>query len=168
MKLVICLCSFLFSVVNLTIAQEVHFTVKVTTDTLMMGNPLGIKYTIKNAQGDFESPDFEEFDIVAGPNVSSQFSMINGTVTQSSSYEYYLLPRNVGKFEISSASLINDKETIFSNMVEVIVLDNPNRIRQDAGTYGLTKSVIQKVEPKIMTRTDSLQMKLKKIKAKKI
>ena len=54
-------------------AQDVSFSVEVTTDTLLFGNKMGIKYTIKNAQGDFDPPDFSGFYVVGGPNVSSQF-----------------------------------------------------------------------------------------------
>lgn len=149
-------------------AQEVFFSVNTTTDTLLLGNPMGVKYIIKNTQGDFEPPQFDGFDIVGGPNVSSQFSMNNGVVTQSSSYEYYLLPSGTGSFTIPSAVLINGEETLYSEEIEIIVLENPNDIRQNVNGYNVSKSVATKSKQEPMSKADSLKMKLRKIKARKI
>ena len=57
-------------------------TVEVSDDTLYLGNAVGIKYSIKNIVGDFQPPEFKGMRLVAGPMVSSSFSMINGKVTQ--------------------------------------------------------------------------------------
>jgi len=53
-------------------SQDVVFKQELSYDTVYMGNALQIKYSIQNANGDFQAPDFDGFVIVSGPNVSSQ------------------------------------------------------------------------------------------------
>lgn len=157
-----------FFIVGSLSGQEVAFTVAVTADTLYMGNPLGIKYTIENKQGDFEPPSFEGFEIIGGPNVSNQMSMINGDVTQSASYEYYLMPLNIGPYRIDAASLKSGEGTWSSDEVYLIVVDNPEGIQQNYTRYNSKSTMKAPGESVIMTKEDSLRMKLRKIKSTRI
>ncbi len=157
----------LFVAHNLS-GQEVAFTVAVTADTLYIGNPLGVKYTIENKQGDFEPPSFEGFDIIGGPNVSNQMSMINGDVTQSASYEYFLMPLSIGPHKIDAANLKSGDGTWSSDEVYLIVVDNPDGIQQNYTRYN-SKSTMKVLDQSIeMTKEDSLRMKLRKIKSTRI
>lgn len=149
-------------------AQEVVFKVEVTTDTLYFGNPVGVKYTFENMQGVFVPPDFEGFDIVGGPNVSNQFSMINGAVTQSSTYEYYLMPSEVGDFIIHEATVETGEGPTHSDILNIVVVDNPEGIKQSYARYNQSHAKISVGEKAPMSKSDSLKMKLRKIKSKKI
>lgn len=151
-----------------TTGQEVLFKVEITNDTLYYGNTLGVKFTVENAQGDFEPPEFEGFDLVGGPNVSSQFSMVNGQISQSASYEYFLVPRETGVYVIPPAILKQENNELLSNSIQVVVVENPEGIRQRTGKYKKGQELIVPMEKKKMTKKDSLLLKLKKIKAKKI
>ncbi len=148
--------------------QDVVFKVEVTADTLYFGNPLGVKYTFENIQGDFVPPSFEGFDIVGGPNVSNQFSMINGAVTQSSSYEYYLMPNEVGDLTVGEATLENGDGPMYSDVISIIVVDNPEGIRQRYNRYRQSYTQMNVGKKTTMTKSDSLKMKLRKVKSKKI
>ena len=148
--------------------QDVVFKVEVTADTLYFGNPVGVKYTFENIQGDFIPPSFEGFDIVGGPNVSNQFSMINGAVTQSSSYEYYLKPADVGVVAIQEATIENGDGPIYSDPIQIVVVDNPEGIRQSYARYNQSHTKISAAHKAPMSKSDSLKMKLRKIKSKKI
>lgn len=151
-------------------SQEKSFTTEVSTDTLYWGNYLGLKYTIKNLSGDFQAPDLQNFQIVSGPNVSNQFSMINGDVTQSSSYEYVLKPINEGASTIGSASLLQNDQVLSTDPIEIIVVANPNDIIQDYRRFNSPKLNFTptNTEVKNLTKADSIKMKLKKLKATKI
>jgi len=149
-------------------AQDVVFKVEVTSDTLYFGNPLGVKYTIENVQGDFEPPQFDAFELVGGPNVSSQFSMVNGHVTQSASYEYILMPLDPGVVSIGMATLTNGDDTYHSESLGIHVLDNPDGIQQRMRSYGVSRSTIAKSMERQMSPEDSLRTKLRKVKARKI
>ena len=148
--------------------QEVVFKVEVSADTLFFGNRLGIKYTIENTQGDFDAPEFEGFRIVGGPNVSSQFSMVNGEISQSSTYEYVLVPFELGEYQIPPASLQQGDQLMYSQNVSISVVENPDEIRQNHRSYGSAREVFAMPEQKKMSPEDSLKMKLRKIKSKKI
>lgn len=158
----------LFCMSGFLYAQDIVFKVEVTADTLYFGNPVGLKYTFENIQGVFDPPDFEGFDIVGGPNVSNQFSMINGSVTQSSTYEYYLMPTEVGNFIIHEATIETGEGPIYSDVVDVVVVENPDGIQQRYDRYKQSHTRISVTEQAAMTKSDSLKMKLRKIKSKKI
>ena len=162
--LVLILCLTSLSVVH---SQEILFKQELSYDTVYMGNALQIKYSIQNANGDFQAPDFDGFAIVSGPNVSSQFSMINGVVTQSASYIYFLQPEAPGIYTLAPAVLANGDNQWSTEPIVITVLANPDGIRQDAHGYQIIHEVIQ-VDTSTMTREDSLRMKFKKLKTRRI
>lgn len=76
---------------------------------------------INNAKN-FTSPEFANFLILSGPNQSTSMQIINGAVSGSISYSYYLQPRSIGTFTIGSAS-INYKGTTYKSQpvkIEVV------------------------------------------------
>lgn len=114
-------------------AQEAaaRFSVEVSTDSLLMDNPLQVRFTLANGDGqDFEAPLFTGFNVVSGPNVSSSISMMNGAVKQSVSYTYLLMPDQVGNYFIEPASIVVDGKVLETLPLEVVVVPNPDGIRQ--------------------------------------
>ena len=111
-------------------AQESKFKIEVSADTLLAGNYFELKFTIEDMDGKFEAPDLSEFDIVGGPNTSSSFSMINGNVSQSSSYSYYLKPRDIGVYTIPPAFVLTESDTLATMPIHIYVAPNPDGIIQ--------------------------------------
>ena len=64
-------------------AQGVEFTVNLSNDTVLLGNYIEVEYTISNGDGKFIPPLFAGLQLIAGPNKSSSYSVINGVVSQS-------------------------------------------------------------------------------------
>ena len=147
-------------------AQDVIFKQELSYDTVLMGNVLEIKYSIKNANGDFQAPGFEDFTIVSGPNVSSQFSMINGAISQSASYLYLLRPNREGMITIEPATLENGENSWSTEAIDVIVSSNPEGIIQNPRGYGFSQEII--FSDSTSVKNDSLRMKLKSLKTFKI
>jgi len=117
---------------NIVVGQDATFSVSISTDSLLIGNDVEVRFTLENAQGQtFEAPDFENFTVVSGPNQSSSFSMINGAVTQELSYSYYLNPIEVGTFYIAPASIQVEGELMSTEAVEIIVYPNPDGVVQE-------------------------------------
>ncbi len=106
-------------------AQEEKFEVEVSNDTVLAGNYLIVQYDIINTNGDFIAPQFNDFNIISGPNTSSMFSMVNGQTTQKSSYTYYLEPNHEGTLYIEPAYLYREQDTLETAPLEIIVLPNP-------------------------------------------
>lgn len=114
-----------------TNAQDVKFTVEVSTDSILFGNYLQVSFSIENGNAkNFVAPDFQGFNIVGGPNQSSSMSMINGVTSQSMSYSYYLEPQEEGQLFIEPANVEIDGNILETEPVEIKIVPNPEGIIQ--------------------------------------
>ncbi len=121
------LCCFSTSI----FAQDAQFTVSVSTDSILLGNYIEVSFTLENAKGsNFDIPEFEGFDVVGGPNQSSSFQMVNGTISQEISYSFYLKPRDIGTYFIPPASIETKDGFLETLPIEVMVHPNPDGIQQ--------------------------------------
>jgi hypothetical protein len=121
--LVVGLC-FLAAFSNAVVAQDVTFTASAKT-SVVQGETFRVNFTL-NTQGEkFHGPDFKGFDVVSGPNPStnSSFSMINGKVTQSvqQSYIYLIHASNPGTFTIGPATVSVGGKEYKTNSLQVTV-----------------------------------------------
>jgi hypothetical protein len=108
-------------------SAHVSFTVDAPALTAL-GQPFRVAFAVdaEPEKGSFKAPEFEDFDVLAGPSVSTGHSVqfINGK--QSSSYNctytFVLMPRESGTFTIGSASIVVDGKsyTTKPQLVEVI------------------------------------------------
>lgn len=116
---------------ELSAQESAHFSVEVSSDSILMGNYFKVVFTLENANGEqFEAPLFQGFDVVSGPNFSSSISMINGQTSQKVSYTYYLRAREIGNYYIEPASIAVGEKILETLPVEVIVAPNPEGIIQ--------------------------------------
>lgn len=114
---------------QVTIAQDPKLSVSVSSDTVLLGNYFELKFTIENspARG-FEAPGLHEFNVIGGPNTSSSMSIINGEVSQSASYTYYLEPVEIGVYTIKPAYLTTGEIALETPPIDIIVIPNPEGI----------------------------------------
>ena len=121
-----------FAFVASIVAQEPVLTAEVSLDSVLLGNRIELTFKLENTQeGEIIPPDFEGFNLVAGPNYSSMMSMVNGTVSQSKSYTYILEPKDIGNYFIPPVSVSVDNEVLETQPLEIIVLPNPDGIIQE-------------------------------------
>ncbi len=112
-------------------SQEASFVVSVPFDTLLIGNQLQVSFKLENGSSqNFTPPVFENFMVVAGPNMSSSMMMTNGVVNQSITYSYFLEAKEVGTFFIPPAKIEIEEGDLFTEPLEIIVLPNPDGIIQ--------------------------------------
>jgi hypothetical protein len=109
-------------------AQEAAFKMEVSNDTVLMGNYFIVKYKISNIKGNFEAPDFSDFEIVGGPMSNSMYSMVNGKTTHESSYTYYLKPLKTGVSRLEKARLNIGDQVLYTESTNIIALENPEKI----------------------------------------
>jgi hypothetical protein len=99
------------------VASGQTFTASVDNTTVGVNDQFQVTFTFSgtdiNGIKSFNPPDFHGFMVLSGPNQSTSMQIINGSVSASASYSYYLRPHSVGKFTIGSAS-INYNGKIFS------------------------------------------------------
>jgi hypothetical protein len=112
-------------------AQDISFRVEVSTDSILFGNYLEVRFTIENAAGDFNAPAFDGFEVLSGPNTSSSFSMINGNVTQQASYSYLIRPLHEGMIYVNPASFSMDEKVLETEPIGVMVHPNPAGIEDN-------------------------------------
>ena len=64
--------------------------------------PFAVRVVLENvaADGELALPDFAPLTLVGGPQTSSNFSMINGEVSRSTTYTYYLQADREGTFVV--------------------------------------------------------------------
>lgn len=105
--------TFLIIVQN-ALAQEVKVTVSVKK-IIETGETFRLSFTVNANADNFKAPALNNFDVIAGPSVSTQssFQFINGKATNSVStiYSYYLRANKPGTFTIGKASVtVNGKQ----------------------------------------------------------
>lgn len=114
------------------IGQEPVFTVQTNYDSLLLGNHLELTFTLENAKdGNFESPTFDGFRLLSGPNYSSMMSIVNGEVSQKKSYTFILEPKDIGNYFIEPSSIEVGDKVLETQPIEIIVLPNPDGIIQE-------------------------------------
>lgn len=107
-------------------AQQVSFTVSAPSQ-VVQNNKFNVVFELHNAEGtDFSNPNFDEFQVLYGPSVSTFFGhqWVNGKSTSSSSqkYSYTLMATKVGKYTIPSATIEVDGKRYSTKPVVVEVL----------------------------------------------
>jgi len=116
---------------NSICAQEVSWEASVSTDSLLMGNRVKVSFTLKEAKGHtFSAPNFEGFAVLSGPNQSTQMSVMNGEMSQSQSFSFYLEAQDLGTYLILPASIKVDGEYLETAPIEIVVFPNPDGIKQ--------------------------------------
>jgi hypothetical protein len=111
--------------------QTPKFTATVSSDSILLGNYFEVQFELKDGKGkNFQTPSFTAFDVVGGPNQSSSMRIINGEVTQSMSFTFYLEPKETGNFYIEPASIEVDGKVLETQPLQVIVVPNPDGVIQ--------------------------------------
>ncbi len=70
---------------------------------------------------DVSLPDFSDFRVTGGPSSSSSIQIVNFNISASRTYSVVLMPRKVGSFKISAATVQFKGQTYSSDPVEVTV-----------------------------------------------
>ena len=108
---------------SLIIAQ-VNFEAKVSKNKLGLNERLRIDFVMNENGDNFTPPNFENFQIIGGPNQSIKTSYVNGEQSFSKTYSYFLKPLKKGRIVIYQASVTIDEEEYKSLPVEVNVTDS--------------------------------------------
>ena len=94
---------FLFLATNYSDGQEFKFFATVP-DSVALGEPFEVKFTLENAQGEIEAPEFYGLKIVGGPNQSYTTAIVNGDMSQSKSISYTVVAEEEGAWVIERAN----------------------------------------------------------------
>ncbi len=81
---------------------------------------------------DVTMPALSDFRILSGPNQSSQFSMVNGSVSVSKTYSVTLLANKTGKFTIPAVQVKHKGNIYRTNPIQITVTKSNNSGNQGA------------------------------------
>lgn len=113
--------------------QVQSFEVKISSDSILLGNYLEVRFTAKNIQGEFDPPRFEDFEVIGGPNQSTSMSIVNGETSQTASYSYFIKPRNTGLLHLEPAYFVTGEDQSFeTSPVDIYCLPNPDGVVQES------------------------------------
>ncbi|MBQ7210841.1 MAG: protein BatD [Paludibacteraceae bacterium] len=117
---------FLFLCIVLgAFADDVSFRASAPSQ-VVVGTPFQLTYTVNQRAKDLRAPEFEGFDVLAGPytSQSSSTQFINGTRTSTFTltYTYTLMAQNVGTFTLPPATITVSHNTYNSNGLKITVL----------------------------------------------
>jgi len=106
---------------GLLLGQE--FSAFVSKQKVPLGEVFQVTFELKDVQGSTPAfPDFSDFQVRGGPNFQRSVQMINGQVSQSVSYTFYLQGTRTGTFTIGSASTAVDGKTLRTEPVKVDII----------------------------------------------
>ena len=109
---------------NVNAQENVEFTAS-APDVAYVETPFQLIYSVNAAAKDLQAPDFQFFEILAGPfeSRSSYTQLINGKKSSATnlSYTLTLMPSKTGTFKIPGASIVVDGEKIYSNDLTIKV-----------------------------------------------
>ena len=102
-------------------AQE--FTSSVDKTTVGENETFQVYFTFKgkdnNGLRNFSPPAFSGFRVLSGPNQSTSMQYINGAMSSSITYSYYLQAAQQGKFKIDAASVEYEGKTLKTDPINI-------------------------------------------------
>jgi hypothetical protein len=117
---------FLFSTIIPGLLSAEDISLRATVDKNQVGLDDRFVYTVEISGKSTNLPDpsfpsLEGFSVLSGPNTSTNIQFINGAMSSSKSYSFYLVPQREGDFTIAAATLTIDGEEISSNTISIKV-----------------------------------------------
>jgi hypothetical protein len=97
---------------QLSMAQSL--SASVSRNPVAVGEQFQLTFTLNANGNNFEGPSLSDFFVLSGPNQSSSVQIINGSISQSLSFTYYLQAKSEGQFKIGPASIISNGKKLES------------------------------------------------------
>jgi hypothetical protein len=109
---------------SFVLSAQINFEATVSKSKLALNERLRIDFVMNQNGDNFSPPEFENFQIIGGPNQSIKTSYVNGERKFSKTYSYFLKPLKKGKIKINQASIEIDGEIYKSLQIEVLITDS--------------------------------------------
>ena len=113
----------LFISVSILPLQAQKFTAFVNKNKVNTGETIQLTFRLEGANGgDISYPDLGQFRVLGGPNRSQTMQIINGQMSQSVSYSFFLRADKEGSYTIGKASMVIEGKTLTTNTIALEVL----------------------------------------------
>jgi len=107
-------------------------TATVSKSNVGVGEPFEVDFTTNAGGSQFTSPNFNNFQVLSGRNMSSNMISINGNATITVTYSYILAATKEGTFTIDAAAIVINGHTLTSNPLKVVVKGQAPPVQQQA------------------------------------
>ncbi len=114
-------------------AQDVQITAVVNSNRVGLNETFEYKVEINGQSSGLPDPSFPAFNpfsVLSGPNTSTSIQIINGRMSSSKGYSFYLQAVQEGQFTIPPATITVDGKAISSNEITMTVVKRPGTIRR--------------------------------------
>ena len=126
----------LFILLNsLILSSQVKFDASVSKSKLGLNEKLRVDFVMNQNGDNFSPPNFENFQVIGGPNQSIKTSYVNGERSFSKTYSYFLKPLKKGNLKITQASIEIEGEIYKSLPLEVFITDSVNQPSDSVTQY---------------------------------
>jgi len=125
----------LLMVLSLTAtAQNGTFVASVDRSSVGTGDRFEVSFTVSgsdvNGVKNFKAPNFSPFVVLSGPNQSTNMQFVNGQMSGSVTYTYYLYARQTGKYSIGAASVDYRGTTLQTQPIQIEVVQGKPQTQQ--------------------------------------
>lgn len=101
---------------------QVKFTATASSNQVATGEQFEVDFTVQGNGDNFNPPDFSNFQVLSGPNMSQSMTSVNGATTYSTGYSYILQATKEGTFIIGPASINVNMRGVKSNPLTIKVI----------------------------------------------
>ncbi len=115
---------FIIFTIQTALAEDVSVKAYLSQSNISLGSQFQYTLEIQGASvsaSDITFPDLNAFFVLAGPNTSSSVQIINGAMSSSRTYSFYLQPKEKGSFTIGPAAFNHKGQNYASNSLTVTV-----------------------------------------------
>ncbi|MCB0641534.1 MAG: protein BatD [Phaeodactylibacter sp.] len=118
------------------LSAQVSFEASTEARTILLNSQFEVSFTLTNGRGrDFQPPNFgEQFHVLGGPFTQTSMQSINGQVTNTVSYVYYLQPKKTGHLTIGAASIIVQNKTMRTDPITLDVVNSKDKLKSNVLT----------------------------------
>jgi hypothetical protein len=125
----------LLAVLSLTAAaQNGTFVASVDRSTVGTGDRFEVSFVVSgsdvNGVRNFKAPNFNPFVVLSGPNQSTNMQFINGQMSGSVTYTYYLYARQTGKYSVGAASVEYKGSILQTQPIQIEVVQGKPQTQQ--------------------------------------
>ncbi|OMP79823.1 BatD family protein [[Flexibacter] sp. ATCC 35208] len=114
---------FLLGIASSLRAQEFKFTTTVSSNKVALDEPFQIQFMLENGTNvtQFTPPNFNDFELLQGPNQMQGTSIVNGRRSDYIALIYLIRAKRVGNFTIPAAAARVNGDIVKSNPVTIEV-----------------------------------------------
>lgn len=119
----VCCAVFIIGMAVFAHAQDVVFSASVDKTTVVLGNPIQLTLTLTGdiAGAQLPPPELPEGFAVVGRSQSTNFSIRDGSVEQSVSLVYVLIPQIAGTFDLGPFTVSHGRQQMKTSSISVTV-----------------------------------------------